>query len=142
MNHVIEHAHDPTALIRECRRLLKPGGVFVATTPNPDSFGHVRFGAAWLGLDPPRHLHLLPSYALAKLAEAGGFRECKVFTSAARAGGILAASAEIRRTGHYQMRGRVTLLQVMSAAWYQLTARLAYIRNNTSGEEIVLKAKR
>lgn len=142
MNHVIEHAHDPTALVRECRRLLKPGGLFVATTPNPSSFGHAKFGAAWLGLDPPRHIHLLPPTALAGLADAGGFRECQVFTSAARAGGILAASAEILRTGQYRMRGRVTLLQIVSAAWYQLAARIAHILNDMSGEETVLRAKR
>jgi len=31
---VIEHLHDPRNLVREIHRLLKPGGLFILTTPN------------------------------------------------------------------------------------------------------------
>ena len=60
MNHVIEHAFDPIALLRECWRLLRDGGVFVATTPNPESYGYQLFGENRQRLDPPRHLFLFP----------------------------------------------------------------------------------
>ena len=49
---------------------------YVAITPNPEGFGHVRFGKAWRGLDPPRHLHLLSPAALTAIAHAAGFRQC------------------------------------------------------------------
>lgn len=142
MNHVIEHLYDPTALIRECRRLLKPGGLLVATTPNPDSFGHAKFGQAWLGLDPPRHLHLFPPSALSSIARMAGFRRWDVWTTPARAGRFLAASLDIRRSGHHQMRGRITLSQIVAAAWYQLAARIMYIWADKSGEEAVLRARK
>jgi 2-polyprenyl-3-methyl-5-hydroxy-6-metoxy-1,4-benzoquinol methylase len=142
MNHVIEHAYDPTALVGECLRLLKPGGAFVATTPNPEGFGHLRFGKAWRGLDPPRHLHLVSPAALAAVARAAGFREWRVWTTPARAGGMLAASRDISRSGKDRLLGRIEPLHLAAAAWYQLLARIAHARRADSGEEAVLKAFR
>jgi 2-polyprenyl-3-methyl-5-hydroxy-6-metoxy-1,4-benzoquinol methylase len=142
MNHVIEHAYDPTALLRECMRLLKPGGLFVATTPNPESFGHAKFGEAWRGLDPPRHLHLLSPAALAAVARTAGFRDWRVWTTPARAGGMLAASLDIRRSGKDRLLGRVKPLHLAAAAWYQLLARAAHWWRDSSGEEAVIRATR
>jgi SAM-dependent methyltransferase len=35
---VIEHLENPRAMLRECSRLLRPGGLLVLTTPNNESF--------------------------------------------------------------------------------------------------------
>jgi ubiquinone/menaquinone biosynthesis C-methylase UbiE len=37
MREVIEHATDPEKLLRECKRILKPEGFLVLTTPNYDN---------------------------------------------------------------------------------------------------------
>jgi len=140
MNHVIEHAYDPVALLRECRRLLKPGGLFVATTPNPESYGHRRFGPAWRGLDPPRHLHLLTLSSLTRIAASGGFARTQVSTSPARAGGMLAASLDIQRSGFDPMGGHATPFHLAAASLYQLAARVAHLWRRDSGEEAVLRA--
>lgn len=140
MTHVLEHVHDPRALLAECRRLLAPGGRVVIATPNPNSYGHAKFGASWRGLEPPRHLHLFPPAAAARLAELAGFDKAAAWTSVARANGILAASRELQKYGEHEMRGPLSTLLVLSAMWYQLTARLAYLRRKESGEETVLRA--
>ena len=71
-SHVLEHVHDPLAFLRECGRVVKPGGRVVAITPNIGSLGRRRLGASWIGLDPPRHLHLFSCATLRRLAERAG----------------------------------------------------------------------
>lgn len=72
LSHVIEHVHDPLAVLRQCHALLKPGGWIWIETPNIDAQGHARYGANWRGLEPPRHLVLFSRNALFQaLAEAG-----------------------------------------------------------------------
>ena len=73
LSHVIEHVHDPAAMLRHCRRLLRPDGVLWLETPNLDSLGHAQFGADWRGLEPPRHLVLFRRAELKRLLAAAGF---------------------------------------------------------------------
>jgi len=88
LSHVIEHVHDPIALLRECDRVLLPGGVLVMMTPNLNSIGHRRFGADWRGLEPPRHLHVFSVGALTSCAERVGLVVSEVRTSARLVRGI------------------------------------------------------
>jgi predicted SAM-dependent methyltransferase len=72
MSHVIEHLHDPLAALRECYRILRPGGVLWVATPNLGSYGHKLFGRDWRGLEPPRHLGIFTRESLkAGLKETG-----------------------------------------------------------------------
>ncbi|MDE2293814.1 MAG: class I SAM-dependent methyltransferase [Elusimicrobia bacterium] len=73
LSHVVEHVHDPRALLAACRRLLKPGGYFWVETPNVRSRGHAHFGRDWRGLEPPRHLVLFTPRALRGLLKEVGF---------------------------------------------------------------------
>ncbi len=46
---VLEHLRDPRALLAECRRILKPGGVLLITTPNAASWTAGVMGSRWDG---------------------------------------------------------------------------------------------
>lgn len=100
-SHVIEHVHDPIGLLCECRRILSPGGRLVLITPNTKSWLHKWFGANWLALDSPRHLHLFNSMSLRRAAEDSGL-SVRIITSTVReADGVYRASRDIRDNGHH-----------------------------------------
>jgi len=46
---------DPDAVFRECRRVLRPGGLLVFTSFGPDTLRELR--AAWRVVDPEPHVH-------------------------------------------------------------------------------------
>jgi SAM-dependent methyltransferase len=69
---VLEHVHEPRTVLAEVARLLRPGGLFVLSLPNPDSLEARLLGAHWLGWDLPRHLNLFrPALLRAHLARYG-----------------------------------------------------------------------
>ena len=73
MSHVIEHVHDPKAVLGECLRVLRPGGTLWIATPNIGASGRRRFGSNWFPLDPPRHLVLFSRRSLEELLKEVGF---------------------------------------------------------------------
>lgn len=77
MSHVIEHLHNPNDILKDCRRILKPGGTLWIETPNINSFGCTFFGKNWRGIEAPRHLVIQTSKSLVFLLQASGFREIK-----------------------------------------------------------------
>ncbi len=95
MNHVIEHVFDPVATLREVCRILKPGGMVVAVTPNADSMGLRIYGPNWRGLEPPRHIQIFSPQALETAACKAGLVSVQVYSSAANAWTVLSASMQL-----------------------------------------------
>ena len=110
MSHVIEHVHDPVALLKECYRILKPAGYLVVTTPNINSWGHKKFEENWIHLDPPRHLHLFSQNTLQTCAEKAGCQNIDTWSTAANSIGVLNGSINIQKFGNHEVSREPKLL--------------------------------
>lgn len=142
MSHVIEHVFDPVALLTEARRILKPGGRLVATTPNNQSLGRQIFQTSWFGMDPPRHIQLFAPKSLAECARRAGFENIQAITSAGRAEVFIAGSFKLRGSAN-SAQGRASLdnflpWRTLRTLFLQYREQLAMRRNPECGEEIVL----
>lgn len=70
---LIEHIGDPTPLLKEITRILRPGGILAVSTPNIQSIAWTLLGARWRAVDPSVHLHLFSVKSLRLLFERHGF---------------------------------------------------------------------
>lgn len=73
LTHVFEHLPAPVDIIEQLHLLSRPGGLIVLSQPNIQSKQAQKYQAAWLHLDPPRHLHLIPPEQLKKMFSKAGF---------------------------------------------------------------------
>lgn len=142
MSHLIEHVPDPLELLKECRRILKPGGRLVLVTPNISSLAHRIYGSSWFCLDPPRHLRIFTPGSLTTLLQKVGFRITKMDTTIRDACLPFVASRSILRTGRYEMGSRQPgsvrfwgkAMQIVEWGWLKL--------NREAGEEIAAVAQK
>jgi SAM-dependent methyltransferase len=74
MFHYLEHTRDPRAELAAAAHLLRPGGLLLVESPDPESaLGHL-LGRYWLSWFQPQHLHLLSLTNLRRLLEEAGLR--------------------------------------------------------------------
>lgn len=137
--HVIEHVADPLRTMTEVRRVLRPGGLFVAYTPNAAALGHAIFRRHWRGLEPPRHLYLFNASNLAQLARLAAFPEPTVRSSIRGAGPILLASWALWRGRSSSPAGPLAALLAEALSFLEWTLDQAGIFR---AEELVLIARK
>lgn len=133
MAHVIEHLHDPSVMLFDCYRLLKPGGRLWIATPNIRSTGHRLFGAAWQPLEVPRHLVMPSAEALAKALQDAGFTNIR-FHRRGR-GSRKRIQASVDRAGQMGLRSR-------SAAFWSVLVDVRASLLPLAAEELVVTADR
>ena len=56
MYQVLEHIANPRAVLKECHRILKPGGRLLVSVPNIECYDLRPFGSGWLPGNVPRYL--------------------------------------------------------------------------------------
>lgn len=88
---LIEHVPDPSSLIAEVARVLRPGGIFWATTPHSHGASGRILKLKWSVVSPPEHLHLFSVRGMAALLARHGFQQVKVKTEGLTAGELMGA---------------------------------------------------
>jgi len=74
----IEHFWDPRESFEELWRILKPGGLVVAQTPDTESESAEREGPTWHEMKPMEHMHLFNAENLRRLATDIGFKKVEI----------------------------------------------------------------
>ena len=75
---VLEHIPYPRDLITEIARILRPGGLFWATTPHGRGISARLLGLRWSVVSPPEHLQLFSLSGIKTLLTSAGFRKIRV----------------------------------------------------------------
>lgn len=65
LSHVIEHIYDPKAFLTKIARVLSPGGVLIAVTPNVESLTAAITGKYWSMFKPVDHVTMLGPHSIA-----------------------------------------------------------------------------
>ena len=73
MIEVLEHVHNPWGALTEIRRVLKPGGVFTVSVPNPYHFKELVWNLLEID-DRQGHIFAWTRQAMTALAKMNGFR--------------------------------------------------------------------
>ncbi|MBK9794917.1 MAG: class I SAM-dependent methyltransferase [Holophagaceae bacterium] len=143
LSHVIEHLPNATEVIRQCEKLLAPGGCLALLTPNSESLGFRIFHENWRGLEPPRHLCIYNQRILTNMIIDAGLIPEFVTTSARGARYILGYSLalrEMRKTGAHKLK--INLWMRVLAITLQQLERIALQFSRAAGEEIFLVARK
>jgi 2-polyprenyl-3-methyl-5-hydroxy-6-metoxy-1,4-benzoquinol methylase len=86
-SHLIEHVMDPYALLKEVRRILRPDGMAVITTPNCDGFQARVLGTHWRSAIAD-HLFLFSKKTLSRLLKSMHFTIHNIVTWGGLATGL------------------------------------------------------
>lgn len=144
LSHVIEHVVDPVETLRQCHRLLAPGGLLVCVTPNTASLGARSFGPAWLHWDPPRHLHLFDPDTLERVVRDAGFSVERVSTPGSTAHFVWQASTLLEQRGRLpgaRVSGVSPTLWLESIGFWGLEYALTLL-GRRCGEEVLVTGEK
>jgi 2-polyprenyl-3-methyl-5-hydroxy-6-metoxy-1,4-benzoquinol methylase len=142
LSHVLEHVHRPVEILRECGRLLKPGGRLVLSTPNIESLGHRIYKRDWLALDPPRHLVIHSRRSLERVLRDAGFGDTSIRTVPLNCELTSMHSRDIKYLGWTDLDSMPRVGREIVPVALQLAAILLHPVAPGSGEECFAVARR
>jgi SAM-dependent methyltransferase len=77
---ILEHLPEPRNLVQEVARILRPGGLFWATTPHGRGLSFWLLGIKWSVIAPPEHLQLFSRRGLKLMLAEIGYRKVELRT--------------------------------------------------------------
>lgn len=78
LNNVLEHIAEPSELMKEVYRILKPSGELIICVPNFSAYSSILFKQFWAGLLIPEHLQHFNQKSLEKIVNSVGFENIAV----------------------------------------------------------------
>jgi 2-polyprenyl-3-methyl-5-hydroxy-6-metoxy-1,4-benzoquinol methylase len=136
---LIEHLFSPGDFIRQCARLLRPGGLLILTCPNVKGFDVATLQAVSDTVDT-EHLNYFHPASLSRLVAANGFDVLEVQTP-----GRLDAELVRKKAieGVYDLSGQPFLRQVLLEEWERLgDAFQQFLASNGLSSHMWLVARR
>lgn len=113
---VIEHLFEPGVFVRQCARLLSPGGLLVVSCPNGQGFDIAMLGARALAVDA-EHVNLFNRASLSRLLETCGFEVLEA-TTPGRLDAELVRESALK--GEIDLSGDPFLRRVLIEEWERL----------------------
>jgi SAM-dependent methyltransferase len=77
---IVEHLPEPQKLFDEAARILRPGGLFWATTPSGRGLSYRLMGVHWSVISPPEHIQLFSKKGMLQMLKTAGFSDIKLKT--------------------------------------------------------------
>lgn len=77
---ILEHLHEPQDLLNEVARILRPGGLFWATTPFAKGLSYRLIGTEWSVISPPEHIQLFSKKGMYEMLSKSGFSQIELKT--------------------------------------------------------------
>jgi len=102
---ILEHLPDPAGELKEIYRILRPGGVFWATTPSARSLSFRLMGSRWTTISPPEHTQLYSEQGARRMLEGAGFREIRMITSGLNPSEIMNYYRQSSESGRFDRVG-------------------------------------
>lgn len=124
---VLEHLHQPLAVLQKLRQWVKPGGVLCVSVPNAGSAERAVFGGHWYALQLPTHLYHYDPKSIRKLMAAAGWRVTAIHHHRTLSNAIASTGYWLRDRGvkgigqvlidFPEKGGRIGALAVFPFAW-------------------------
>lgn len=102
---LLEHVPNPRALVCEIARVLRPGGLFWATTPHSRGVSALMLGLKWSTISPPEHLQLFSVRGMKNLLADAGFSRIRILTQGVNPFEIIHALRRPRGDGSFNRVG-------------------------------------
>lgn len=117
MSHVLEHFHEPAAVLQKVRKMLSAGGKLLLVVPNSDACTTRLFGRFWGYWQVPVHLNHFNKSSLTMLLGHHGLRVLHTKYHGADSLFFLSSLANVVRLRSVDMqlsRGKVMIIQLVS----------------------------